>query len=61
MGFGIRNEREDINELMRSTDSNTLKKSPDKVNTIPPPKTILPNMDDDRFKELEKDTMEFHG
>lgn len=30
MGFGIRNEREELNELMRSTDSNTFKNSPDR-------------------------------
>ena len=30
MGFGVRNEREELNELMRSTDSNILKKSTEK-------------------------------
>ncbi|CDW75722.1 iki3 domain containing protein [Stylonychia lemnae] len=60
MGFGIRNEREELNELMRSTDSTILRKSPDKT-VIPPPKAIVPNLEDERFKELERDQIEFHG
>jgi hypothetical protein len=30
MGFGIRNEREEINELLRSTDTNIIKESAEK-------------------------------
>ena len=59
MGFGLRNEREDIQELMRSTDTQVFGSSPDrhKQSTT----RIMPNMADQRLKEFQQEQTEFQG
>ena len=45
MGFGVRNECEELNELMKSTDTNIINESPERNAFF----RNRPNMDDKRF------------